>query len=70
MKAKELAALLLTDPEADVKIGWEELVVYSDHTQCSEDRISDVEAVFRVSGDFVISLEGFLIGERVWNAPR
>ena len=68
MKAKELIDLLSAHPEAEIKIGWEEMVVYSELTEGTEDRIEDVNALFWYGGEFVLSYEMYLHGEKLYEA--
>lgn len=67
MKAKELILILQKNPEADIKIGWEELVQYSELTSGSEDHIEPVRTIYYDGSEFVFSFECYLALEKVWS---
>lgn len=68
MKARELIEFLETDLEAEIQIGWEEMVELSEVTTSSEDRIENLEGIFKreSNGAFVLSAESYLIGNRLY----
>ena len=66
MKAKDLVALLSADPEADVMVGWTEMVRYSDLTAGEEDQAGRVDAVYKDDGKFVLSSDCYLAAEKLW----
>lgn len=67
MKAKDLIKILLSDPGADVQIGWEEFVQYSELTGGEEDRFSEIEVVYKGDSGFTLSGDHYMyMGEKVY----
>jgi len=70
MKAKELAALLLQTPDADVCVGYEEQGCYGTGTPFTDDVVEPIRDVRMVEGQFVFTSSCFLyVGERIWSDP-
>jgi hypothetical protein len=66
MKASELIEILKQNPDAEINIGWEELVIYSELTTASEDRITPIRGIFVSNGAIILSAECYLVGDRIW----
>ena len=66
LKAKELAKILMRNPEATIQVGWEEQVTYSEYTSGSEDRIENIESVYFNGNSFVFSFECYLAMDKLW----
>lgn len=66
MKARELAEVLLKDPDAEVNLIWSEFCDGGDGSSYTEDKSEPAVAVFKDEQGFKIAPEFFFSVTQIW----
>ena len=66
MKARELAQVLLKDPDAEVNLIWSEYVSFGPQSDGTEEKSEPAVAVFKDEQGFKIAPEFFLSVTQIW----
>ena len=66
MKARELAEILLQDPDQEVHVGYTIYVRYSELTDGDEDVTSDIEKITKDKHGFVLAADAYFSGYPIW----
>lgn len=71
MKAKDLAEILLKNPDLNIMIGWEEYYEGDgDNTPVTLDKIQPMEAIFSIRGQLILSAAPYLKNPdcKIWSS--